>query len=121
MKTDAGISAVVDVNNIFDNLPSEAPDTFYIMIFGAISQSNNTATKSNRVSVQIMSWNKDEGDFPTLRNIYQAVNNFLIGGWKEFWTQSVYMVEEANYIEAVDELWKNNIINDYFFNFVKNV
>jgi len=119
MQADAWITALISAVNIFDNIPSEAPETDFLIVEGAISQINKLCHKTNRVSIRYMSWSKDSGTFPVLRNIYNTVNSFLVWDNKVFWSIEIYLVEETTYLETVDELGKNTIINDYFFNFVK--
>jgi len=119
MQSEASITALIPTDNIFDNLPSDAPDTTFIIVEGAISQTNKLVNKRNRLSIRMMAWNKDSWDFPTLRNIYNVVNTFLVWPNKVFGTQTVYLVEETTYLETIDELWKNTVINDYFFNYLK--
>lgn len=119
MQAEASITSLIPADNIFDNIPSEAPETDFLIIEGAISQVNKLCNKRNRVSIRFMSWSKDGGTFPALRDIYNIVNTFLVWDNKTFWSIEVYLVEETTYIETVDELGKNTIINDYFFNFVK--
>ena len=119
MQSEASITALVNANNIFDNIPSDAPDTTFIIVEGAVSQTNKLVNKTNRLSIRIMAWNKDSWLFPSLRNIYNVINTFLIWANKTFGTETVYLVEETTYLETIDELWKNTIINDYFFNYLK--
>ncbi len=119
MQNEGSITALVPADNIFDNIPSDAPDTAFIIVEGAISQTNKLCNKVNRVSIRVMAWNKDSGTYPTLRNIYSVVNDFLVWANKTFGTISVYLVEETTYLETTDELWKGTIINDYFFNYTK--
>jgi len=119
MQANAWITALILAENIFDNIPAEAPGTDFLIVEGAISQRNKLCHKTNRVSIRYMSWSKDGGTFPVLRNIYNTVNSFLVWDNKVFWSIEIYLVEETTYLETVDELGKNTIINDYFFNFIK--
>lgn len=119
MQADGWITALIPADNIFDNIPSDAPDTDFLIVEGAISQVNKLCNKTNRVSIRFMSWTKDGWTFPALRDIYNVVNTFLVWDNKTFGNISVYLVEETTYLETVDELGKNTIINDYFFNYVK--
>lgn len=120
MQNYTAITDLVDADNIFDGLPDEAPNENYIYLEWAISQINRLTVKSNRLAIRIMSWEKwNNSTYPVLREIYRVINGFLAWADKKFWDTSVYIVVETNYIETLDEAWKNMIINEYFFNFVK--
>lgn len=74
-----GESTITDLvsDDIFDNIPPEQADTDYIIVEGAVSQVINVCSQQNRVTFRIMSGNKDGGTFPSLRNIFQAVDDFI--------------------------------------------